>query len=101
MMTDLKVDTGALKDMADKLGNQGATAMYIAIGKIIDHLGILRWIPGNAWITRAMIRIDRVLCALPGLSLLGFHVVDRRFQPVASRSLRVVDLLRDRAAANR
>ncbi|MEE8468168.1 MAG: class I SAM-dependent methyltransferase [Planctomycetota bacterium] len=40
-----------------------------------DHLGILRWIPGNAWITRAMIRIDRVVCALPGLSLLGFHVV--------------------------
>ena len=40
-----------------------------------DHLGILRWIPGNAWITRAMIRIDQVLCALPVLSLLGFHVV--------------------------
>jgi len=40
-----------------------------------DHLGVLRYVPGNAWITRAFIRIDRVLCAIPGLSLLGFHVV--------------------------
>ena len=40
-----------------------------------DHLGILRHVPGNAWITRLFIRIDRVLCALPVLSLLGFHVV--------------------------
>ena len=40
-----------------------------------DHIGILRWIPGNAWITRAMIGLDRVLCAIPGLSLLGFHIV--------------------------
>lgn len=40
-----------------------------------DHLGILRYIPGNAWITRAMIGIDRVVCAIPGLSLLGFHIV--------------------------
>jgi SAM-dependent methyltransferase len=40
-----------------------------------DHLGVLRWVPGNAWITRAFLRVDRALCALPGLSLLGFHVV--------------------------
>ena len=40
-----------------------------------DHLGVLRYVPGNAWITRAMIRVDRGLCALPGLSLLGFHVL--------------------------
>jgi SAM-dependent methyltransferase len=40
-----------------------------------DHLGVLKHIPGNAWITRALIRIDRVLCAIPGLSLLGFHIV--------------------------
>jgi hypothetical protein len=32
-------------------------------------------VPGNAWITRAFIRIDRVLCALPVTSLLGFHIV--------------------------
>jgi SAM-dependent methyltransferase len=40
-----------------------------------DHLGILKYVPGNAWITRAFIRLDRVLCALPGTSLLGFHIV--------------------------
>jgi ubiquinone/menaquinone biosynthesis C-methylase UbiE len=40
-----------------------------------DHLGLLKHVPGNAWITRGLIRIDRVICAIPGLSLLGFHVV--------------------------
>jgi hypothetical protein len=40
-----------------------------------DHLGILKYVPGNAWITRAFIRLDRILCAVPLLSLLGFHVV--------------------------
>ena len=40
-----------------------------------DHLPILRWIPGNAAITSFLIRIDRILCATPGLSLLGFHVI--------------------------
>ena len=40
-----------------------------------DHLGILRFVPGNAWITRCFIAFDRVLCALPGFSLFGFHIV--------------------------
>jgi hypothetical protein len=40
-----------------------------------DHLGVLRFVPGNAWITRFFIRLDRLLCAVPGLSLLGFHIV--------------------------
>jgi len=40
-----------------------------------DHLGILRFIPGSAWITRAFLAIDRVLCALPLFSLLGLHVL--------------------------
>ena len=40
-----------------------------------DHLGILRYIPGNYWITKFFLGLDRVLCAIPGLSLLGFHVV--------------------------
>jgi hypothetical protein len=40
-----------------------------------DHLPVLKWVPGNAAITRMMIRIDRVLCAMPLLSLLGFHVI--------------------------
>ena len=40
-----------------------------------DHIGILRLLPGNALLTRLFLGLDRVLCALPGLSLLGFHVV--------------------------
>jgi SAM-dependent methyltransferase len=40
-----------------------------------DHLGVLRYVPGSALLTRVMLRLDRVLCAVPGLSLLGFHVV--------------------------
>jgi ubiquinone/menaquinone biosynthesis C-methylase UbiE len=40
-----------------------------------DHLGILRFVPGNALLTRFFIRLDRLLCALPGLSLMGFHIV--------------------------
>lgn len=40
-----------------------------------DHLGVLKYVPGNALLTRFFIRLDRVLCAIPGLALLGFHVV--------------------------
>lgn len=40
-----------------------------------DHLGVLKYVPGNAWITRFFIRLDRVLCATPGLSIFGFHIV--------------------------
>jgi SAM-dependent methyltransferase len=40
-----------------------------------DHLGVLRYVPGNALLTRAFIRMDRALCAVPGLSILGFHIV--------------------------
>jgi len=40
-----------------------------------DHIGVLRFVPGNAAITRFFLRLDRLICAIPGLSLLGFHVV--------------------------
>jgi ubiquinone/menaquinone biosynthesis C-methylase UbiE len=40
-----------------------------------DHLGVLRFVPGNAWITRFFLRLDRLICSVPGLSLLGFHVL--------------------------
>lgn len=40
-----------------------------------DHLGLLRHVPGNALLTRLFLRLDRWICAVPGLSLLGFHVV--------------------------
>lgn len=40
-----------------------------------DHLGFLRFIPGNVIITKAMIRLDRGLCALPLMRAFGFHVI--------------------------
>ncbi len=40
-----------------------------------DHIGILRFIPGNVWITKAMIALDRLICRIPLLDLLGFHIV--------------------------
>ena len=40
-----------------------------------DHLGILRHVPGNAALTRLFIRLDRIICAIPGLGILGFHIV--------------------------
>jgi hypothetical protein len=40
-----------------------------------DHVGILRHLPGNDLLTRFFLALDRVLCALPGFSLLGFHIV--------------------------
>jgi len=40
-----------------------------------DHLGFLRFIPGNALITKFFIGLDRVICATPGLSIFGFHIV--------------------------
>ncbi len=40
-----------------------------------DHLGVLRFVPANVLLTRAFLAIDRFVCSIPGLSLLGFHVV--------------------------
>ena len=40
-----------------------------------DHLSILRFIPGNTLLTRLFIRLDRLICAIPGLASMGFHVV--------------------------
>jgi ubiquinone/menaquinone biosynthesis C-methylase UbiE len=51
-----------------------------------DHLGVLKHVPGNTWITRCMIQLDRWVCAVPGVSLLGFHIVIvGRPKPQASR----------------
>ena len=46
-----------------------------ALAGFPDHLPVLRWIPGSAAVTRGLIRLDRFLCSVPGLSLLGFHVI--------------------------
>lgn len=40
-----------------------------------DHLGFMKYIPGNAFLTKCMIKFDRGLCALPLLRAFGFHVI--------------------------
>jgi SAM-dependent methyltransferase len=40
-----------------------------------DHIGLLKWIPFNTLLTRFFLRLDALLCSIPGLSLLGFHVI--------------------------
>ncbi len=40
-----------------------------------DHLGVLRFVPGNVALTRLFLRLDRWICATPLLRWLGFHVV--------------------------
>ena len=40
-----------------------------------DHLGIMKYVPGSSLLAKLFIRIDRVVCAIPGLSLLAFQLV--------------------------
>jgi len=40
-----------------------------------DHLPILKYVPGNVAITRAMIGADRGIVSVPGLRAFGFHVL--------------------------
>ncbi|MBI3817990.1 MAG: class I SAM-dependent methyltransferase [Planctomycetes bacterium] len=49
-----------------------------------DHLGILKYIPGNVFITKGMIKFDRMLCAIPVLRAFGFHVICTARRPRGS-----------------
>ncbi len=40
-----------------------------------DHIGIMRYVPGNKLFTKLFIGIDRVVCAIPGLSMLAFQLI--------------------------
>ena len=40
-----------------------------------DHLGILRFVPGNAAIVRALLKLDRWICSTRFLRILSFQVV--------------------------
>lgn len=40
-----------------------------------DHLGVLKYVPGSVWLSRLFIRLDRLVCAIPGLRILAFQVV--------------------------
>lgn len=40
-----------------------------------DHVGVLKYVPGNTLLSRLFIAIDRVLCAIPGLRILAFQVI--------------------------
>jgi SAM-dependent methyltransferase len=44
-------------------------------GGFPDHLGLLKYVPGNVHVLRAMLAIDRLLCRLPLLRLLGFQLM--------------------------
>ena len=54
-------------------GRYGVLA-YVFAG-FPDHFGLLKWIPGNAWIVRRMIAFDRWLCSTRFLRILSFQVV--------------------------
>lgn len=43
-------------------------------GGFPDHLGVLKYVPFNTAVMRGMLALDRVLCAIPGLDLLGFQL---------------------------
>jgi ubiquinone/menaquinone biosynthesis C-methylase UbiE len=43
-------------------------------GGFPDHLGVLRFVPFNTAVMRGLLALDRVLCAIPGLDLLGFQL---------------------------
>jgi hypothetical protein len=40
-----------------------------------DHLGLLRFVPGNAWLTKRMLALDRRICATRFLRILSFQVM--------------------------
>jgi hypothetical protein len=40
-----------------------------------DHLGILRFIPGNAAIVRFLLKLDRFICSTRVIRILSFQVV--------------------------
>ncbi len=66
--------------LLDQAGFETTTAKKYGIFAYVfagfpDHLGILKYIPGNYWITKFFLGVDRVLCVIPGFSLLGFHIV--------------------------
>lgn len=44
-------------------------------GGFPDHLGILKYVPGNATILRGMLKLDRFLCRTRVLRLLAFQLV--------------------------
>jgi SAM-dependent methyltransferase len=54
-------------------GRYGVLAYMLA--GFPDHLGLLRWIPGNAGLTRFFLRLDRWICSTRVLRILSFQVV--------------------------
>jgi ubiquinone/menaquinone biosynthesis C-methylase UbiE len=54
-------------------GRYGVFA-YVLAG-FPDHLGILRWVPGNVALVRFFLKFDRWICSLRFLRILSFQVV--------------------------
>ena len=43
-------------------------------GGFPDHLGVLKYVPFNVAVMKGMLALDRVLCAIPLVNLLGFQL---------------------------
>ena len=43
-------------------------------GGFPDHLGVLKYVPFNTAVMRGMLALDRLLCAIPLVNLLGFQL---------------------------
>ena len=43
-------------------------------GGFPDHLGVLKYVPFNTAVMKGMLALDRVLCAIPLVNLLGFQL---------------------------
>ncbi len=69
-----------LRSMVEAAGFQVAGSRKLGVLAYVfagfpDHLGFLRFVPGNVPLTRMFIGIDRMLCATPLLRAFGFHVL--------------------------
>ena len=45
-----------------------------AFGGFPDHLGVLKYVPGNVHVLRGMLAVDRLICRLPLLRLVSFQL---------------------------
>lgn len=46
-----------------------------ALSGFPDHVRWMKHVPGNLWLTKAFVRIDRVLCSLPLLRSFAFQII--------------------------
>lgn len=69
-----------IKDLCERAGFEVVESRRYGVlaymfGGFPDHLGLLRWIPGNAWILKQMLKFDRFLVSTRVLRILAFQIV--------------------------